>query len=210
MNRTSLIAEVYKIQPRMTSKLCAKGVEFTGYFEYIKYENISNYVPLSIIVPDDFPKTEPTVRLLEEIFPFDIEHHIYSTGVCCITVWEHWKVFNDNTTITNFLETAVRQFFIGQAYYKDKSRWPFGEWEHGLDGLIQAYAEILNVKPTIRHVRKKLISIMNNNILHKNISAISAKEIFEKLGKLEKKQSKELEKYRIKHEIMKIIQNQKK
>lgn len=210
MNRASLIAEVYKAQPKMKSKICANCVEFTGDFEYIKYKNNSYYVHLSITVPDDFPKTEPTVRLLQEVFPFNIDYHIYSNGVCCITVWDHWRYSNENTTITNFLETPVKQFFIGQANYKRTGDWPFGEWKHGLNGIIEAYAEILNVKPKIRNIRNKLISIMNNNISNENISVISAKEIFEKLGKLEKEQSKELEQRQIKNKIMKIIQDQKK
>lgn len=45
----------------------------------------------------------------------------------------------------SYLDGPVRNYFVAQLSYEQTGKWPFGEWQHGKPGLLQAYGEVLGV-----------------------------------------------------------------
>ena len=46
-------------------------------------------------------------------------------------------------SIRSFLSGPVRKFFIGQSLVEQGKPWAFGERDHGIKGLYQAYGELI-------------------------------------------------------------------
>ena len=44
-----------------------------------------------------------------------------------------------------YLDVPVRNFFLSQIIVASGKTWPFGQWDHGKKGLLQAYGELLGV-----------------------------------------------------------------
>ena len=97
-------------------------------------------------VPGSYPRGIPKMRCDPREIPWEVDRHVLpDSGVACFCVSseyrKHWPPGSD---LTNFLETLVRPYLIGQAYYQDHGYWPFNhERSHGAQGIIEAYEELL-------------------------------------------------------------------
>lgn len=96
-----------------------------------------------IFVPARFPEKEPKVWETDGKLPNDIDRHTYGDTACCTCVWAEWLARNPTPTFREYLEGPVYNFFLSQLYFEACEEWPFGEREHGLDGVVQAVAKIL-------------------------------------------------------------------
>lgn len=111
---------------------------------------------IRIEVPSDYPASEPKVTMLDDSIPRTESYHCSSTGVCCITVFETWVATRDDPSIGAFLNGPLRNFFLGQLLRKKGKDWPFEEWDHGVDGWIDAVAELIGCRPRRTEVRNVL------------------------------------------------------
>lgn len=102
---------------------------------------------IRITIPADYPATEPTVTMLDDSIPKTARFHCSSDGICCITVFETWVVTQKNPTIGAFLDGPLRNFFLSQLLRQKGEDWPFNEWDHGVDGWIDAVAEFIGCRP---------------------------------------------------------------
>ena len=112
------------------------------------------------MVPKEFPEREPTVFEVGGKIPRSEDHHINPDGDCCITVWEYWLATTENISLGAYIDGPINEYFLAQHWYMNRGEWPFGEWKHGSEGLVDAYAEILGT-PKDRerlHYHLKLLS----------------------------------------------------
>ena len=111
---------------------------------------------IRIEIPSDYPTKEPKVTMLDSSIPRRESFHCSSTGVCCITVFETWAVSQKDPSIEAFLEGPLRNFFLSQLLRQKGKDWPFDEWGHGIDGWIDAVAELIGCRPRKTEVRNVL------------------------------------------------------
>jgi hypothetical protein len=111
---------------------------------------------IRIEIPTDYPATEPRVTMLDDSVPRHDSFHCSSAGVCCVTVFETWVVTQKDPSIGAFLQGPLRNFFLGQMLRQKGKDWPFDEWDHGIDGWIDAVAELIGCRPRKVEVRNVL------------------------------------------------------
>lgn len=106
---------------------------------------------IDIIVPNNFPKDMPIVKETGGKIPQIPERHIdkipdHLYGNACLkfrdAMFFEW---DESCTIIDFMKKFVEPFFLWQIEYeltggKNKNQ----AFEHGVDGAIQFYSEILN------------------------------------------------------------------
>jgi hypothetical protein len=91
------------------------------------------------------PNALPEIREIGGRVPRDTNRHVnVASGSICAEVPE-LILLAGPYTLLNYLNGPVRNFFISQLCVEKGEPWPFGYWDHGKKGLIQAYGELLGV-----------------------------------------------------------------
>ena len=101
---------------------------------------------VDLAIPDRYPQDVPFQRCDPKEIPWDIDRHVYPTGVACLCVPSEYRFhWPHGSNLAGFLEDLVQPFFVSQAYFQDHGRWPAGaERSHGREGVIEAYRDILS------------------------------------------------------------------
>ncbi len=99
---------------------------------------------IEIELPDDYPSSVPLIREIENRIPKIMDRHFLSNGVACLFFRdEQYKFYNKNTSIVEFIQISVYNFFLSQSYFEMTGKWLFGEWSHGKPAVWEYYAEEL-------------------------------------------------------------------
>lgn len=102
---------------------------------------------IELELPDDYPDIMPIVREIEGRIPKTIDRHIYSNGNACLFFRdEEYKFYNKDSSIIEFIQIPVHNFFLSQAYYELKEKWIFGERHHGPAAIWEYYSEELETE----------------------------------------------------------------
>ena len=111
---------------------------------------------IQIIVDCRFPKFAPVVFETGERLPRDPNRHVNDNGSCCICVWEVWLITSIDQSFRGFLNGPLHQYFLSQTVFEETGKWPFGEEAHYGEGIIEAFAEIMDVQKSGRVVLRYL------------------------------------------------------
>lgn len=103
---------------------------------------------LEIEFPQSYPKSLPIVRETAGRIPIDIDRHMIPENrqACFFLVEERYLHFPIGSPIIKFIDGPMYQFFLSQTYYELTGKWIFGEHRHGIYGIYDYYAELLNTK----------------------------------------------------------------
>ena len=114
---------------------------------------------LEILVPSDYPDIAPTVKETGGRIPRTIEHHVSEKdGTLCLeTRIGVAERFRKKPDLVGFVQNLVVHFLFRFVRIEKKMPDPFGEWRHGVDGLIDDYAKRLDLSD---------ISIAYNFLFH--------------------------------------------
>ena len=163
LTASSVESEIGFIQPELTISEEASFIRLSGSFVVSDGSGrISASGPLTqfdvdIWLPKNFPKKEPIVFETGGRIPRILDRHIYpKTGNCCITIWETWLINTTNAGIGEYISGPVNNYFFGQHYFEEYSKWPFGDWDHGLGGIVDAYAELIGCPPDEKIIERYL------------------------------------------------------
>lgn len=148
-----LRAEISRVisfdHPKLSVKVIGTDVVVEGEFsivpsveEYVGTGRMASFA-IKIEVPISFPKQEPKVYETGKAFPHTPDYHCNDTGDCCICVYETWRASADDTSFGSYLNGPIRNFFLSQHIKNETNDWPFGEWDHGRDGYLDACADRL-------------------------------------------------------------------
>lgn len=92
----------------------------------------------------DYPRILPIVREVGGRIPWHPDFHVDTNGKACILVPDdRWRCFPVGARFKQFLDGAVHDFFLGQSIVAKGGEWPFGEWSHGDQGLLEYYYDLL-------------------------------------------------------------------
>lgn len=99
---------------------------------------------IEIQLPYDFPNAVPTVKETAGKITRIPDRHVNDDGTACLFVRDQTREYwNAGTTIVDFIKGPVYQFFLGQIYFAEHGRWPFGQRAHGAEGIAQFYFDEL-------------------------------------------------------------------
>lgn len=99
---------------------------------------------IQIIIPPDFPRSIAIVKELEGRVPSkNPDWHAYASGTLCVIVPEEWLINAQSDSLIAFLDGPLRNYFIAHALAEAGIKRPMGERSHGVQGLWEAYGEMV-------------------------------------------------------------------
>lgn len=100
---------------------------------------------IEIELAKNHPDSLPIVRETAGRIPRTIDRHVNAAdGTACVLLPdEHWRLWPKGSSLLAYLIGPLRNYFLGQIAVEMGQPWPFGEWHHGADGILQYYAELL-------------------------------------------------------------------
>jgi len=143
--------ELLKDQPLLTDMVESDDfVRITGTYvlhEILNSELFSDSFHLDITVLSDFPRSVPKVKELgKRISTKNYRDHIYPDRTLCLEVNTRIIMELDgNPSLYFFNERFIKPYLLGFLYYQKNRRFPFGDYSHGSDGLLEFYCKLFNV-----------------------------------------------------------------
>ena len=119
---------------------------------------------IRIDIAGSYPDEEPVVTVLDRSLPRGSANHIDTTGVCCVTTFDVWRLTSQDTSFKAYLAGPLRNFFLSHLVRKHDGVWPFKDWSHDILGMVESVAEeIIGCDPVARTVRTLLRRHANND-----------------------------------------------
>lgn len=142
---TRLQAEMERGYPDLRLTLEGHVVVFKGSFPLVHEGKTIDRFSIEIKIPPDFPDSIPLVFETAGKIPRTADWHTNEKGELCVLVPEEWLLHPLHDSVLEFMNGPLRSFLIGHSLAKLGLPRPFGERKHGLDGLAEAYEELLEV-----------------------------------------------------------------
>lgn len=107
-------------------------------------ERVLDQYLITIELPDNYPKDLPVVREIGGKIPCSIDYHIERDGRACVFLPDdRWHCFPEESSFSKYLDGPLHNFFLGQSLVALGENWPFGEWGHGANGILEYYEQFL-------------------------------------------------------------------
>jgi len=119
-----------------------------GSFPIIYDGKILDRYLIEVELLPDYPESIPIVRETGGRIPKTLDHHINipAGDICLFFPDERWKIYPPNSTFLDFLNGPVRNYFIGESLVELGQPWPFGQWSHDAEGIIEYYSNLLGTQ----------------------------------------------------------------
>lgn len=106
---------------------------------------IADSFEIELLVPEAYPRTLPHVRETGQKIDDDYQH-VYEYGTLCLAVpIEERRIFARQPRLIGFMNHLVVPYLYGYCYWKRYGEHPFGEQNHGANGIAQYYVERLEL-----------------------------------------------------------------
>ncbi|MBF0445703.1 MAG: hypothetical protein HQL68_08935 [Magnetococcales bacterium] len=136
-------------QPKLSAVIKNNHVIVEGCFSIVstndshkKHGVIAEFL-VKIIFSPLYPTDEPRVLETGNCIKHTLDNHINTDGSCCIVVWEEWITTNSDNSVQAYFDGPLKNFFLSQHIKKTTGEWPFGEYPHGKEGLLDAFTNVL-------------------------------------------------------------------
>lgn len=140
---TDLERAVQEKQPDLRLVMEGDRPSFRGSFQLANDGAVFDRFSVRITFPDG-PLKPPRIEEIGGRIPRHIDRHVFANGAICTEVPE-LTLLRGRYSLVSYLDGPVRNYFLGQILVELGQKWPFGEWDHGKPGLLQAYGEVLGV-----------------------------------------------------------------
>lgn len=101
---------------------------------------------LKLICPRDYPENLPKVIDEEKYFPRNHEYHTYNDGSFCLgSELKIKSKLRDDRSLSAFFEEIVDGFLYAVTHRIEYGNFPYGELEHGEQGLVDDYGEMFGI-----------------------------------------------------------------
>lgn len=100
---------------------------------------------IEIELAKDHPESLPIVREIAGRIPRSADRHVNATdGMACVLLPDEcWRFWPKGSSLLAYMTGPLRNYFLGQIAVEMGQPWPFGEWRHGADGILEYYTELL-------------------------------------------------------------------
>jgi hypothetical protein len=157
-----LLAEVQQAvdarQPELNVTTTKDLIVVDGLFVVSGPQGPYDSFQVKVAVSAGFPLQEPVVLETGGRIPKIAERHVYpNDGNCCLGVWEEWLLTAPDHTFETFLTGVLHDYLVSQTYFEARGEWPFGQRSHGYAGILESFAELMDVENdatvVIEHLR---------------------------------------------------------
>lgn len=101
---------------------------------------------VAIFFPETYPHCVPIVIELSTLIERIPDRHISSDGVCCLDVDHKMQIqARKGISVFTFIAQKVYPYFANQLHFINFGRFAGEEYKHSSAGVIQFYAEDLNI-----------------------------------------------------------------
>lgn len=102
---------------------------------------------IEVEVSPDSPKGMPVVREVANRVPRTQDRHVNDDGTLCVLLPHSYAYHcRDGLDLDEYLDGPLRAHLAGQLLAEIGEPWPLGEWNHGVLGVLDFYAEILGTR----------------------------------------------------------------
>ena len=148
------LREFLRSYPKMAIRPSAGGdLRLKGSFDFAAHHagkgDIKDSFALEIIVPSGFPKELPRVTETGGRIPRTGEYHVNPTDntLCLGSPLSLLLKFSKKPTVEGFAESCLVPYLFAISHkLKAGGPLPFGELDHGVDGLYTDYMELFGLK----------------------------------------------------------------
>lgn len=124
----------------------AETIEVRGTFPVLDGNDVLDQYEVLIRFSETYPDDPPEVWETGGRIPRLADRHNSETA--CLFVPFEWRIRRPDLSFRTFLHDAMRGYFIGQSLAELGKPWPQGERAHGVDGMLQALADLLGIEDT--------------------------------------------------------------
>ncbi len=127
------------------------GAEVRGTFPVLgEGGRVLDTFQVRIKLPPGYPRELPITWETGGRIPWISDRHIDADGTACVLLPdERWRVFPVGAAFLQYLRGPLHSFFLSQVAFETDGKWPFGEWAHGENGVIELYTELLGTSDVI-------------------------------------------------------------
>ena len=102
---------------------------------------------VSIILPPSYPEDLPIVYEVGGRIRHIADRHFFKNGSACIFIPDdRWRCFPPSSEFIDYLKGPLHNFFLSQTYYDRTGEWPFGEWSHDSQGILEYYQCLIDTQ----------------------------------------------------------------
>ena len=113
-------------------------------------EPITDTFEIDMVIPELYPNNLPKVRETSDRIDTSYKH-VFSNGTLCLAVpIAERQLFGQHPTLLGFVNKLVVPYFYGYCYWKKYGEHPFGEQNHGAEGIVQYYIDTLNLADEVK------------------------------------------------------------
>ena len=106
---------------------------------------ITECFEIEIVIPETYPEDLPRVREIGGKMDANYDH-VYESGTLCLAVpIEERRVFLEQPSLLGFVNKLVIPYFYGYCHWKTYDVHPFDESEHGPQGIVRHYMDVLGL-----------------------------------------------------------------
>ena len=97
------------------------------------------------------------------------DFHINPTGSACLCLNTKEAIYLPNGfSLQDFFNNLVIPFFYAQSYFRDFASWPWGEYGHGMAGILESYIEYEAKKENVEMILNAIEKFCQKNHLNLN------------------------------------------
>ena len=120
-------------------------IEIEGFLKVYRSYN-SFVVDKEYLIRISLPIGNEKLPYITDIDGCITNYHKEKNGILCLsTPIEFRLAFIDGFNIIRWMKDFVEPFYFSYEYYKKYEVSPFGDYSHGIKGLLENYAEILEI-----------------------------------------------------------------
>jgi hypothetical protein len=145
----NLRRDVEEVFPELKLVIRDRLAFVTGYYPLFEGERVYDRYLVEIELSKESPKGLPTVREIGKRIPRTPHRHMNTDGTACVVLPDaFWHENPDGMSLLDFLQGPLRGYLTSQSLVElgVPDAWPSGEWAHGVDGLIEFYANLVGSK----------------------------------------------------------------
>jgi SEC-C motif len=145
----NLRRDVEEVFPELRFVIRDRVAFVTGYYPLFEGERVYDRYLVEIELSKESPKSLPIVREIGKRIPRTPHRHMNSDGAACVVLPDaFWHENPDGMNLLDFLQGPLRGYLASQSLVElgVPNPWPSGEWAHGVDGLIEFYANLVGIK----------------------------------------------------------------
>ena len=97
------------------------------------------------------------------------DFHINPTGSACLCLNTKEAIYLPNGfSLPDFFNNLVIPFFYAQSYFRDFGSWPWGEYGHGMAGILESYIEYGATRESVEMILNAIEKFCQKNHLNFN------------------------------------------